>query len=155
MEALLKKKTLKLVLLLELPKEEVLEVLPFAIGKAIFLAIEDKIIESVNALHERDDLQAKYEGDYETQISTFVFNHLNSGAELSHSAVSHLISKFVLDKPIEKNVLIIDKLDKFLIKEEPPVKRKNESESSSDHSSERIDEKQSIESFKEQLLSKA
>lgn len=47
MEKLLKDKLLRLTLLIETPKEEVLEILPFSIAKAILLIIEAKVTESL------------------------------------------------------------------------------------------------------------
>jgi len=102
LERLLKQKLLRLTLLLETPKEEVLEVLPFAIAKAILLIVEAKVTESLANIHgDKEDDQGWHH--YETQVSIFVFGRLNSGTALSASAVSHLLAKFTDRLPVEKN----------------------------------------------------
>ena len=55
MVEVLKKKLLRLILLLENPKEEVLEILPFLLGKAILIAINDKVEEELSTLYGLDD----------------------------------------------------------------------------------------------------
>lgn len=126
MHVLLKKKMMKLVLLLETPKEEVLEVLAMIVGKAVSLTIQAKVSELLNQVHgDQEDPGLLY---YETLICLFVFNQLNSGANLQFSACSILISKFLERVPIEKNSQIIEKLETFLIEEDrsnkEPVERK-------------------------------
>ena len=101
MEKLLKDKLLRFTLLLETPKEEVLEVLPFTIAKAILLIIEAKISENLPQIHEDKEDQGLHH--YETQVNLFVFSRLNSGTALSASAVGHLSGKFMERCPIDKN----------------------------------------------------
>jgi hypothetical protein len=77
MEALLKKKLLRLILLLNTPKEEVLEILPFVIGKAVLLAFADKFTESLASL--TLDPDALKQANPETKVYQLVFNLLNGG----------------------------------------------------------------------------
>lgn len=119
LEECLKKKLFKLILLLQNPKEEILEVLPIVVGKAIHLAFTDKINETLESLIIRSDIPASKQYSPETQICTFVFNKLNGGSTLGESAIGKLMSRFIDPiKPIERNLLIIRELSRFVDKKQ-------------------------------------
>eukprot|EP00347_Sterkiella_histriomuscorum_P010156 403377389 len=99
---LLKKKHFSMILKIRKPKEQIFEILPFFISKAILIAIEDKIIEKISLIMSNDSSE-----HHIMRICSFVFQQIN-GMKLSDSAITKLIRQFLeVEKEREGNVRIV------------------------------------------------
>jgi hypothetical protein len=115
MEEVLKKKMFELLLLLNNPKDEIMQVLPFIIAQGIMIAFDEKIIEPLKQILGQPHLPKSKQYSTESQVGAFVFNLMNPSAPLLEPAVSKLIVN-ILDsnRPLTRNQKILFELEKFL-----------------------------------------
>ena len=111
----------ELLLLLNNPKDEIMQVLPFIIAQGIMIAFDEKIIEPLKQILGQPHLPKSKQYSTESQVGTFVFNLMNPSAPLLEPAVSKLIVNILdANRPLARNQKILFELEKFLnISKEP------------------------------------